>query len=158
MKKYSAETLVGVFVLVGILCVGYMTVKLGKASFLGDDSYVLYARFSSVSGLRTGSVVEVHGIEVGKVGRLTIDQAKQMALVELKIDKGIKVFDDASATIKSAGLIGDKFVKIDPGGSGEVLKHGGTIIDTSTPPDIEELIGKYAFGDVKKEGGKEGGR
>lgn len=151
MKKYSTETIVGIFVVIGILCVGYMTVKLGKASFLGDDSYILYARFPSVSGLRPGSVVEIHGIEAGKVGRLSIDQAKQMALVELKIHKGIKVYDDATATIKSAGIIGDKFVKVDPGGSGEVLKPGTTIVDTSTPPDIEELIGKYAFGDVKKE-------
>ena len=154
MKKYSMETIVGVFVVIGILCVGYMTVKLGKTSFLGDDSYVLYARFPSVSGLRPGSVVEIHGIEAGKVGRLSIDQAKQMALVELKIIKGIKVYDDGSATIKSSGLIGDKFVKVDPGGSGEELKAGATIIDTSTPPDIEDLIGKYAFGDVKKEGQK----
>jgi phospholipid/cholesterol/gamma-HCH transport system substrate-binding protein len=154
MKKYSMETIVGVFVVIGILCVGYMTVKLGKTSFLGDDSYVLYARFPSVSGLRPGSVVEIHGIEAGKVGRLSIDQAKQMALVELKIIKGIKVYDDGSATIKSSGLIGDKFVKVDPGGSGEALKAGATIIDTSTPPDIEDLIGKYAFGDVKKEGQK----
>lgn len=154
MKKYSMETVVGIFVVVGILCVGYMTVKLGKVSFLGDDSYILYARFTSVSGLRPGSVVEIHGIEAGKVGSLSIDQEKQLALVELKIDKGIRVYDDASATIKSSGLIGDKFVRVDPGGSGETLNAGALIVDTSTPPDIEELIGKYAFGDVKKEGSK----
>jgi phospholipid/cholesterol/gamma-HCH transport system substrate-binding protein len=156
MKKYSMETIVGVFVVIGILCVGYMTVKLGKATFLGDDFYTIYARFPSVSGLRPGSVVEIHGIEAGKVGSLSIDQEKQMALVELKIEKKIKVYDDAFATIKSSGLIGDKFVKVDPGGSGETLKPGATIVDTTTPPDIEELIGKYAFGDVKKEGQKQG--
>jgi phospholipid/cholesterol/gamma-HCH transport system substrate-binding protein len=149
MKKYSMETIVGVFVVIGILCVGYMTVKLGKATFLGDDIYTIYARFPSVSGLRPGSVVEIHGIEAGKVGRLSIDQEKQMALVELKIEKGIKVYDDASASIKSSGLIGDKLIKVDPGGSGEVLKSGSTIFDTSTPPDIDDLIGRYAFGDVK---------
>lgn len=156
MKKYSMETIVGVFVVIGILCVGYMTVKLGKATFLGDDFYTIHARFTTVSGLRPGSVVEIHGIEAGKVGSLSIDQEKQMALVELKIEKGIKVYDDASATIKSSGLIGDKFVKVDPGGSGEVLKPGATIIDTSTPPDIDDLIGKYAFGDVKKDREKQG--
>lgn len=150
------ETTVGIFVVIGLLCVGYMTVKLGKASFLGDDSYVLYARFPSVSGLRPGSIVEIHGIEAGKIGRLSIDQEKQMALIEMKINKEVRIYDDASATIKSAGLIGDKFVKVDPGGSGEVLKSGATIVDTSTPPDIEELIGKYAFGDVKKDVDKQG--
>ena len=150
MKKYSAEAIVGVFVVIGLICIGYMTIKLGKAEFFASDSYVLYARFSSVSGLRTGSVVEVHGIEVGTVGNLSIDQEKQMAFTELRINKGIKIYDDASATVKTAGLIGDKFVKIEPGGSGEVLKAGAAIIDTTTPPDIEDLIGKYAFGDVKK--------
>jgi phospholipid/cholesterol/gamma-HCH transport system substrate-binding protein len=66
----------------------------------------------------------------------------------------VKVYDDAAATIKSAGLIGDKYVKIDPGGAGVVLKPGGMITQTSAPADIEDLIGKYAFGDVKKEPGK----
>jgi phospholipid/cholesterol/gamma-HCH transport system substrate-binding protein len=154
MKKYSMEAIVGLFVVIGLICVGYMTIKLGKAQILGGDNFILYARFSSVSGLRAGGVVEVHGIEAGTVERLLIDQEKQMALVELKIEKKIKIYDDASASIKSSGLIGDKFIKIDPGGSGEVLKPGATIIDTSTPPDIDDLIGKYAFGDVKKDGQK----
>ena len=155
MKKYSMETIVGIFVAIGLLCVGYMTVKLGKVSLFGDDYYSLYARFGSVSGLREGSPIEIDGIEVGRVERLTLDQEKQLALITLKIRKGVKVYDDASAAIKTAGLIGDKFVKIDPGGGGEVLKPEGTITETTTPTDIEDLISKYAFGDVKKEDKKE---
>ena len=155
MKKYSLETVVGIFVVIGLLCVAYMTVKLGKVSFFGDNYYSLYARFSSVSGLREGSPIEIDGIEVGRVERLTLDQEKQLALITLKIRKGVKVYDDASAAIKTAGLIGDKFVKIDPGGGGEVLKPEGTITETTTPTDIEDLISKYAFGDVKKEDKKE---
>lgn len=150
MKKYSIETAVGVFVVIGLICVGYMTVKFGKISLFGQDTYPLYARFASVSALRDGSTVEVYGIEVGSVTSLTIDNERQMAIVGMAIKKGMKVYDDASATIKSSGLIGDKYVKIDPGGSGEVLKPGGTITQTSVPPDIEDLIGKYAFGDAKK--------
>lgn len=150
MKPYKMETIVGAFVVVGLLCIGYMTIKLGKVSLLGGDSYPLYARFSSVSGLRVGSPVEILGIEVGRIERLTIDQTKQMAVVELKIKKGVKVFDDATASIKTSGLIGDKFIKIDPGGSGDALKPGGTITETAAPLDIEDIIGKYAFGDVKK--------
>lgn len=151
MKKYSIETAVGVFVVIGLICVGYMTVKLGKVSLFGEDTYPLYARFASVSGLRVGSAVEVYGIEVGSVTRLDIDAERQMGIVNIKINKGVKVYDDAAATIKSAGLIGDKYVKIDPGGAGEVLKPRGIISQTSVPADIEDLIGKYAFGDVKKE-------
>jgi phospholipid/cholesterol/gamma-HCH transport system substrate-binding protein len=145
------ESVVGIFVVIGLLCVGYMTMKLGKVSLFGDDYYVLYASFGSVSGLRVDSPVEISGIEVGRVERLSMDQEKQAALVALKIRRGVKVYDDAIASIKTAGLIGDKFIKIDPGGSGELLKPGGTIIDTASPLDIEELIGKYAFGDIKKD-------
>ena len=150
MKKYSMETIVGIFVVIGILCVGYITVRLGKVSFLKDEYYSLYAGFSSVSGLRADSPVEINGIEVGRVKRLAMDQEKQKAKVELSIRNGVKVYDDAIASIKTSGLIGDKFVKIDPGGSGELLKSGGTIVQTNSPLDFEDLIGKYVFGDVTK--------
>jgi phospholipid/cholesterol/gamma-HCH transport system substrate-binding protein len=154
MKKYSIETTVGIFVVIGLLCVGYMTIKLGKVSFFGEDTYPLYARFTSVAGLRIGSSVEVYGIQVGTVTSLGIDSERQMGVVGMKINKKTRVYDDAAATIKSAGLLGDKYVKIDPGGAGEVLKPQGTITQTSVPADIEDLIGKYAFGDVGKETGK----
>jgi len=150
MKKYSIETTVGIFVVIGLICVGYMTVKFGKVSFFGQNTYPLYARFASVSALRVGSTVEVYGIEVGSVTSLVIDAEKQMAVVGMAIKNEMKVYDDASATIKSSGLIGDKYVKIDPGGAGELLKPGGMITQTSVPADIEDLIGKYAFGDAKK--------
>jgi len=151
MKKYSMETMVGIFVVLGLLCVGYLTLKLGEVSLFGDNSYSLHARFTSVSGLKVGSPVEILGLEVGKVDRMTFDQEQQMALVEMKIKKGIKVYNDAIASIKTAGLIGDKYVQIDPGGSDELLKPGGTITETSSPLDIEELISKYAFGNVGKD-------
>lgn len=149
MKKYSVETVVGFFIVVGLICVGYMTVKLGKVSFYGNDTYPLYARFASVNGLRPGTAVEMYGIRVGTVEGMSIDQQRQMAIVKLGIDKKTRVFDDASATIKTSGLIGDKFVMIDPGGSGEPLKPGSTISQTSTPLDIDDLIGRFAFGDVR---------
>ncbi|MGO9377595.1 MAG: outer membrane lipid asymmetry maintenance protein MlaD [Dissulfurispiraceae bacterium] len=156
MKKYSIETAVGIFVLIGIICVAYMTIQLGKATFFGGSGYyALYADFTSVSGLRIGNPVEIDGIEVGRVQSMGIDQKKQMAVVELRIKKGIMVYDDASAAIKTAGLIGDKFIKIDPGGgTGTILKPGDRISETSAPLDIEDLIGKYAFGNVSKKDSK----
>ncbi len=149
MKKYSMETAVGVFVVIGLICVGYMTVKLGKVSLFGEETYKLYARFASASGLRVGSSVEVFGLEVGSVKGLKIETDKQMAVVEMAINKNITVYDDAAATIKTSGLIGDKYVKIEPGGSGAPIGKGGFITQTSVPADIEDLIGKYAFGDAK---------
>jgi len=155
MKKYSIETVVGIFVVIGLICVAYMTVKLGKVSLFGDKYYSLYATFTSVSGLRVGNIIEIDGIEVGRVERLSIDQEKQAAVVELKIRNGIKLYDDAGASIKTAGFIGDKFINISPGGSGEILKPGGRISETNSAIDIEELISKYAFGDIKKDDKKE---
>ena len=149
MKKYSMETIVGIFVAVGLVCVGYMVIKLGKFSFFAEEPLVLYARFSSVSGLKVGSPIEIYGIQVGSVQRIEIDPEKEMALVQMGLKKGIKVYEDASASIKTAGLIGDKFIKIDSGGSGDLLKPGGVITETLPAFDLGDLIGKYAFGDIK---------
>ena len=151
MKKYSNETIVGIFVILGLLCVGYMTVKLGNVSLFGDDTYPLYARFNSVTGLRVGNPVEMLGMEIGRVAGFRMDQENQVAVVELKIKTDIKVYDDAIASIKTAGLIGDKYVSIDAGGSDELMKPGDTITDTESPVDIGDLISKYAFGDVEKD-------
>jgi phospholipid/cholesterol/gamma-HCH transport system substrate-binding protein len=91
------------------------------------------------------------GIEIGRVDKLTMDQENQMAVVEFRINKGIKIYDDAIASIKTEGLIGDRYVSIDPGGgTDELLQPGGTITETESPTDIQELISKYAFGDVEK--------
>jgi len=150
MKKYAMETTVGIFLVFGLIIIGYMTVKLGHVSLFGDDTYKLLARFTSVSGLRAGSTVDMLGIEIGRVERLSIDQKDQKAIVEMNIKKNIKIYDDAIASIKTEGLIGDKYLSIDPGGGGELLRPGGTITETQPELDIESLVGKYAFGDVKK--------
>ena len=149
MKKYAMETTAGIFVVFGLLCVAYMTVKLGHVS-LGQDTYPLYAKFTTVSGLKAGSPVDMLGIEVGRVERLTMDQKDQMAVVEMRIQKGIQVYKDAIASIKTEGLIGDKYLNIEPGGAEELLKSGGTITETQPAVDVVDLIGKYAFGEVKK--------
>ena len=151
MKKYTIETTVGIFLVFGLLCVGYMTVKLGHVSLLGDNSYTLFAKFTSVSGLRAGSLVYISGIEVGRVEKLSMDQKSQRAVVELRIRNDIKIYDDAIASIKTEGLIGDMHLSIDPGGAGTLLKPGGIITETQPPVDIADLISKYAFGDVKKQ-------
>jgi phospholipid/cholesterol/gamma-HCH transport system substrate-binding protein len=148
MKKYSKETVVGIFVVIGLLCIGYMTIKLGNVGFLGENSYSLYGKFTSVTGLRTGNPVNMLGLEIGRVEKFTMDQENQQVVVEFKINNGIEIFDDAIASIKTEGLIGDKYVSIDPGGGGDLLANGDTITDTNSPTDIMDLVSKYAFGDV----------
>lgn len=146
--KASVETAVGIFVLIGILSVGYLTVKLGKLELLADNYYVLNARFQSVSGLKKGAQVEIAGVPVGKVDLISLDHERQVALVKLKIENGVVLTDDVIASVKTSGLIGDKYIKLSPGGSDTVLKAGDTIIETESALDIEELISKYAFGKV----------
>ena len=153
MRKYSKETVVGIFVLIGLACIGYMTVKLGDVGFLGENTYSLYAKFNTVTGLRVGNPVNMLGLEIGRVEKFTIDQENQVVKVQFKINKGIEIFDDAIASIKTEGLIGDKYVAIDPGGGGDLLANGDTITDTNSPTDIMDLVSKYALGDVGGGGG-----
>jgi phospholipid/cholesterol/gamma-HCH transport system substrate-binding protein len=150
MKKYANETIVGIFVVLGLAAISFMAVRLGNVSLFGDNTYSLYAPFNTVSGLRIGNSVEMLGMEIGRVAAFKMDQDKQQAIVELRIEKGVQVYDDAIASIKTAGLIGDKYVEISPGGGADLLHNGDTIIETESPVDIMDLVSKYAFGDVGK--------
>jgi phospholipid/cholesterol/gamma-HCH transport system substrate-binding protein len=148
MKKYSLETIVGIFVFIGLICVGYFTIKLGKMELIGSNNYILSARFNSVSGLKTDSSVEMAGVEIGRVSKIGLDSERQTALVILKIHKNVQITDDAIASIKTSGLIGDKFINITPGGSDIMLQPGETITETESAIDLEELISQYVFGSV----------
>src|ERR1043165_3028941 len=133
MKKYSMETLVGIFMIVCILCVGYLTLKLGDVSVLGDATYPLFAKFTSVSGLKIGSPVEMVGMQIGRVSGFSMDQKDMVAVVELRIDKSVKVCADARGAIKSNSPLGAKLIKINAGGAGKLLQAKGTITETEPP-------------------------
>jgi phospholipid/cholesterol/gamma-HCH transport system substrate-binding protein len=148
MKRSSIELGVGIFVLIGLICVGYLTIKLGKMEWLGENHYLLNARFESVSGLKAGAEVDLAGVQIGQVDSISLDNVRQMALVQLKIQKGVQLSQDVIASVKTAGLIGDKYISISPGGASEMLKPGDTIEETESALDIEELISKYVFGKV----------
>jgi phospholipid/cholesterol/gamma-HCH transport system substrate-binding protein len=150
MKQSSVELGVGVFVLLGIICVGYLTIRLGEIEVLGDKTYMLNARFKSVTGLRAGAQVEIAGVQVGQVDSIALDPKDQMAMVRLKIKEAIVLGDDVIASVKTAGLLGDKYILLSPGGSDKILKPGDMIIETEPVLDIEGLIGKFAFGKVKE--------
>jgi len=148
MKKWSVEVAVGLFVLLGIACVGYLTIRLGKMEIIGDNYYTVSARFRSIAGLKAGSEVELAGVPIGQVERFSLDQERWMAVVQMKIMKSIVLTEDVIASIKTAGLIGDKYIKLSPGVSDVPLKPGGMIIETESALDIEELISKFVFGKV----------
>lgn len=148
MKSSSIETAVGIFVFIGIICIGYMTIKLGKMEWFGNDNYPIFAHFQSVSGLKAGADVEMAGVKIGKVESISLDPVRQVAVVKMRIQKGVELTEDVIASVKTAGMIGDKFIKLAPGGSEETLKPGDTITETESAVDLEDLISKYVFGDV----------
>jgi phospholipid/cholesterol/gamma-HCH transport system substrate-binding protein len=148
MKRSAIEASVGIFVLIGILCVGYLTIRLGKVEWFDEESYFVYGRFQSVSGLKKGAQVDMAGIQIGTVNGITLDQDRQVAVVEMKIKKHIVLSDDIIASVKTSGLIGDKYIQISPGGSDLFLENGDLVTSTKPALDLEELISKYIFGDV----------
>jgi phospholipid/cholesterol/gamma-HCH transport system substrate-binding protein len=146
MAYKTSEVVVGLFVLVGIVCLGYLAIKLGKLEVLGDSGYTLYADFPTVAGLKRGDPVEIAGVRVGRVESLSL--ADDRARLTLRLEDGVKVQEDAIASVRARGLIGDKFVLISPGGSDRIIPAGGRIRETESPPDIPDLIGKLVGGDL----------
>ena len=145
MKK---ETAVGIFVIMGLLAVVYMSVKLGNVQLFSDKYYLVNANFTDISGLKVNAPVQMFGVEVGFVSEIKLDQDKGVASISMMLLKQVKLTDDAIAAIKTNGLIGDKYVKIAPGGVGDPVKPGDTLFDTLPAVDLEDLISKFAFGTV----------
>ena len=149
MNMAKLEMTVGIFMLAGMLCLGYISVKLGKMEIMGGDYYTVSAQFDSVSGLKPGARVEVAGVEVGKVDRISLDpKSGDQAVARLKIKTGVKITDDVIASVRTSGIIGDKFIKLKPGGSDKFLTNNGTIRETESAIDIEELVSKFIHGKV----------
>lgn len=150
MSKFR-ETAVGVFVLIGLVCVAWLAIRLGRMEMFSDKGFDLSARFDSASGLRAGADVELAGVPVGRVVsiRLDPDPLRSQAIVDIKLDRNLHLSDDTIASIKTSGLIGDKYVSLSRGGSDQEIRPGGVITDTESPIDLESLISKYALGGVK---------
>lgn len=150
MRQSSVELGVGIFVVLGIICVGYLTFRLGEIEIFGDKYYLLNARFASVTGLKVGAQVEIAGVQVGQVEGVALHPKDLVALVQLKIKDTVRLSDDVIASVKTAGLLGDKYILLTPGGSERILNPGELIIETEPALDIEGLISKYAFGKLDK--------
>jgi phospholipid/cholesterol/gamma-HCH transport system substrate-binding protein len=146
MRRANLELTVGIFVLFGLACLTYLAVNLGKIEIFGEG-YQIFADFDSASGLKNGAGVEVAGVQVGRVVSIQLTPHSQ-ARVSLKLQNGLKVYDDAIASIRTKGIIGDKFVKLSPGSSEKLVPPGGTIRNTEAGIDLEEVIGTYIHGKV----------
>ena len=151
MKSTKLELYVGIFVLLGIAAVGYLTVKLGSGSIVGANTYLVEARFANAGGLHRGGSVRVAGVTVGRVEEVRIDPEDYSAIASLRVSSGLRLPTDSMASIKTSGLIGDKFVALSPGADETYFEPGGRITMTESSVDLESLIGKMAFGSVDKE-------
>lgn len=143
-KQTKIEIIVGFFMLIGFASISYIAIQLGDLQILGQESYIINARFTSASGLRTGAFIEAAGVRVGTVDSIEFDAEDYLAIVNLAIDIDVPIHEDAIASIRTVGIIGDKFIKITPGG-GEYLQPGEEIFETEPSINLEELISKYIF-------------
>jgi phospholipid/cholesterol/gamma-HCH transport system substrate-binding protein len=150
MKNRTIEFLVGCFVLLGLVAVLYLAIQVGSARFFGSDSYTLEARFGSASGVNPGSRIEIAGVRVGSVKDVVLSD-NFYAIVTLELPNSIQLDDDTIASVKTAGLIGDRFIDLSPGGSGFPLEPGDMIVDTESALDIESLISRFALGGIDDE-------
>ena len=146
MRRSTLDVAVGIFVLVGMLALGWLSVKLGRVDLFTGAGYTITADFPTVGGLKAGSSVEIAGVEVGRVNGITLSDYQ--ARVIMSINSGVILQEDSIASIKTRGLIGEKYIRINPGGSEKIIKPNGRITEVEPPVDIEELLSKYVFGKV----------
>lgn len=145
MSKLNVHLVTGIFVLLGIAAFTYMAVTIGGARFSEVPGYTLSARFNNISGLQTGAIVEAAGVRIGLVTAIDFDPDSYEAIVTMRINEGVPVQEDAIAAIRTQGIIGEKFVKITPGGFEELLADGSEIYETESSVSLEELVSKYIF-------------
>jgi len=154
MKLFDIELFVGLVLLSILGVLGYMSLRLGQVDLIGGGGYRVQAKFMTVGGLQTGAAVELAGVEIGRVEQIALDN-NYRARVRLSLRDGISLYEDAKATIRTKGLIGERYVEIAPGRGPNKLKPGGEIRDTESPVDIQELIAKFVFGNVEQEAGSD---
>jgi phospholipid/cholesterol/gamma-HCH transport system substrate-binding protein len=150
MRDKGLEFGVGLFVLLGLAAIVYLTVKLGTGSFVAADTYPLEARFANTGGLNKGSTVMLGGVTIGRVEGIRLDAKDYSAIVDMSIMSEVQLPADTMASIRTSGLIGDKFVALSPGAEESVLRPSERITMTESAVELESLISKMAFGSVKE--------
>ena len=147
MKQSNIELSVGTFVLLGIGAVVWFAVQAGAGVAIGGSTYEVNARFTNISGLKTGSQVFIAGVPVVHVDKIDLD-SQYAAIVHLNVKQDVHLPSDTIASIKTSGLIGDKYIALAPGADSKNLPPGGTITDTESAVDLESIISRFAFGNV----------
>jgi phospholipid/cholesterol/gamma-HCH transport system substrate-binding protein len=142
--SWTTKLIVGLFALAGIVALAILSLRLGKIELFNNKGYVIYANFDNISGLKTGDQVEIAGVQVGKV--ISISLKDYRASVGLRINDGVHVDTEAIASIKTSGIIGDKYVSISLGGGEHNIADGGVIRRTQSAFVLEDAIGQLING------------
>lgn len=146
MGRKGIESLVGVFVLLGFVAIFYLALKAANlASFNTGETYTLTAKFDNIGGLKVRAPVRSAGVTVGRVASITLDTQTYQGLVTLEIQKSIQFPADTSAKILTAGLLGDQYIGLEPGGDDKMLRSGDTIKMTQSAVVLENLIGQFLY-------------
>src|SRR5438105_661516 len=146
MTKKGTETLVGLFVLLGLAGLVFLSLKAANlASFGNRDTYAVSARFDNIGGLKARSPVRSAGVTVGRVTSIGLDQKTYQGLVTMEIEKGVQFPRDSSAKILTSGLLGDQYIGIEPGAEEKNLAAGEMIKQTQSAVVLENLIGQFLF-------------
>lgn len=145
MKNINTEMTVGLFMLAGFLAFGYLSLQMGEFSVFDlENKYSLEAAFDNVSGLKVGAAIEIAGVNIGKVSKVELGE-QGLARVGMLINQEVKISEDAIASVRTQGFIGDKYIKIIQGADEEMLADGDEIFDTQSSIDFEGLVSKYVF-------------
>jgi len=136
----STEFIVGIFALIGIAALAFLSLRLGRIELLPEPGYTIYANFDNISGLRKGDRVEIAGVQIGKVVAISLNQDR--ARIAMRLNNDVKVDDQAIAAIKTSGIIGDKYVSIAPGPGDHDVTDGGTLRQTQSAFVLEDAIGQ----------------
>jgi phospholipid/cholesterol/gamma-HCH transport system substrate-binding protein len=148
MKKVYLEFVVGLFLAIGVCCLAWLSIKLARKEFFAKNGYQVQAAFSNGGGLRRGTPVVIAGVEIGRVE--SVGLADYEAKVQMVIQEGVLLQSDTIASVKTKGLIGEKYIELSPGASEKAIKPGGVIRETQPAMDLESLIGKYVQGNLAK--------
>jgi len=145
MQTYKrVEMTVGVFVIVGLLAISWLAIKVGQGGGLGAAGYPLIANFDDAGGVRKGSDIMMAGVVIGRIDSVQLTDNDHATMI-LRVDEDVKISEDAFASVRTKGIIGDRFIRITQGMEDDILAPGDEIEETESAINIEDLISKYIF-------------
>jgi phospholipid/cholesterol/gamma-HCH transport system substrate-binding protein len=158
MGKKGIETMVGVFVLLGIIGLVFLALKAANlGSFNAGSTYSLSARFDNIGGLKRHAPVRSAGVTVGRVVSIELDRKTYQGVVRMEVDSRVEFPKDSSARILTAGLLGDQYIGVEPGADEKILAAGDSIKQTQSAVVLESLISQFLFNKAADAGSGEGG-